>query len=819
MSVPCAPLSELAKLEFDGNTGELAQIRTNAPNAIPGAPMRTLWRLLLTGRVKSLRRDFDLYRWRARFMRDGLTASLRWELRKMLTPRVSLSEPLRWLAQDGESREPEHIRDLVDWEIVLSTDHVHDSLRGLTKDHLWTASLPELLLDLGALLRDALDLMRELGSADDRSDLSYMHQPSISEHTQNRDFRDWTALIDLTRDAWLETVAQSPARAMLAAQSWWQTPYPLFRRLAFFAAAKRDVIPHRQALDWLLSDDRWWLWSVETEREAIRLLVIVAPQLDEVMLRELESAVLAGPPLGLLNRDVEPKGWTRIVDHEVWLRLAKMAQAGAALSADGNERLQQLSAQYPDWKLEEDLRDEFPVWSCDGHEWRKFVAAPRRRRDLTKWLTQQPSADHVQEDDWLQRCRDDFATTAWALRGLAREGVWPTERWREALQAWSEEKLMKCSWRYIAPILAAAPQEVQPALAHDVSCWLQSIAKTFDCHQAHFFALASSILALDHRDGVDTDEPVMRAINHPVGHVTEALLRWWHRRSPEDGQGLPEEIKPTFTELCDTHRDKFRCGRVLLAAHVIALFRADREWAKQYLLPLFEWRRSEAEARAAWVGFIWSMRLYRPLMEVLKPDFLATALRYTALGKHGRQYASLLTSAALDRRDTFTISELAAATRVLPEEGLREAARELVRQMDVAGDLRAEYWSNRVAPYLQAIWPKTRDKISPAIAESLGRLCVAAHDAFPKALALLRSWLQWPVLPDYMVQRLYKDGLCEKFPAEALDFLHLVIGDQTQWPPRDLSACLEAIRTGGLGLEGDWRFKKLNAYLRKHGRG
>lgn len=55
----------------------------------------TLWRLLLTGRVKSWLRDFDLYRWRDRFKRDGLTASLRLELRETLTPLVSLREPFR----------------------------------------------------------------------------------------------------------------------------------------------------------------------------------------------------------------------------------------------------------------------------------------------------------------------------------------------------------------------------------------------------------------------------------------------------------------------------------------------------------------------------------------------------------------------------------------------------------------------------------------------------------------------------------------------------------------------------------------------------
>lgn len=812
-------LDELAKLEREGNTAELARICEGAPKAIPGPLMRTLWRLLLTGRVKSWLRDFDLYRWRDRFRRDGLTPTLRLELREMLTPCVSLREPFRWPEEDDEAREPKRIKDLVEWEIVLSTDHVHTSLRDLPKDERWNAALPELLADVSTLLRDALDLMRELGGAEDRSDLSYMHQPSISEHPQNRDFHDWTALIDLTRDAWLATAAQSPARATLMAQAWWHTPYPLFRRLAFFAAAQGDVIPKRQALDWLLADDHWWLWSVETEREAMRLLVALAPRLDAVMLRELEQAVLAGPPREMFKDDIEPERWTRIVDREIWLRLAKMADAGAALRAEGSVRLSELSAQYPEWTLAADQSDEFPFWMGDGEVWRKFVATPRRRRELVEWLRQHPSPDHWQIDDWQQRCRDNFATTACALYALAREGVWPTGRWREALQAWSEEKRLKRSWRYMAPILVTAPAEVLQTLAHAVSWWLQAIAKTFEGQEEAFFALARRILALDHRDGVDTDDPVMRAINHPVGHVTEALLRWWYRRSLEDGQGLPEELKSTFTELCDTRIDKYRHGRVLLAAHVITLFRVDREWARQYLLPLFDWQRSEAEARAVWEGFLWSPRLYRPLMEMLKPAFLDTAHHYAALGKHDGQYASLLTFAALDPGETFTTAELAAATRALPPDGLHDAAQALVRALEGAGEQRADYWTNRVAPYLHAIWPKTRDNVSPAIAESLGRLCVAAQDAFPEALTLLRAWLQPPAHPDYLVHRLHEAGLCGKFPEQALDFLSLVIGDQTQWPPSDLGACLDAMRIAAPELEADPLFERLMAYLRQHGRG
>lgn len=761
--------------------------------------------------------DFNLFHWIEHFKHDGLTTTLRLELREALSPRVSLRKPFRMPTDYDEGHETESVKDLVEWEIVLSTDYVHSSLGDLSRDENWLAAMPELLEDFTALLRDALDLMRELGGAEDRSDQSYVHQPSISEHPQNKGFHDWTVLIDLTRDAWLATAAQSHDRARLAAEAWWHAPYPLFRRLAFFAATRDEVISRCCALDWLLAEEHWWLWSVETEREAMRLMVALAPQINEAELAELEQGILAGPPRAMFKDDIEPESMQRIVDREVWLRLAKIHQTGAPLSADGAKRLAELSGKYPDWQLAIDQRDEFPFWMGDGDEWRKFVTTPRRRRELVEWLRQHPSTDHWQEDDWQQRCRDNFATTACALCALAREGAWPIDRWREAMQAWSEEKLVKRSWRYMGPVLANAADDVLQGLAHGVSWWLQAIAKIFEGQEAVFFALAGRILRLDHQDGVDTDEPVMRAINHPVGQVTEALLRWWYRQLLEDGQGLPENLKPIFTELCDIKIEKYRHGRVLLAAHVIALFRVDQDWSMQHLLPVFDWKRSEPEARAAWEGFLWSPRLYRPLIEELKPLFLETAQHYAALSKYDGKYASLLTFAALDPGDTFTTAELASATRALPLGGLQDAAQALVRALEGAGDQRADYWANRIAPYLKAIWPKTRDNISPAIAESLGRLCVAAQDAFPSALELLRTWLQPPAHPDYIVHRLHEAGLCGKFPKPALEFLSLVIGEQAQWLPRELGECLKAISTVDHGLVNDQRFQSLTLIARRAG--
>jgi len=812
-------LDRLAELEQSEEHEELDRIRKDSPEAIPDKRMRTLWGLVLAYRVERLGPDLDLYRWRSRFERDGLTTTLRLELRDMLSPRVSLRAPFGWpLDEDEDYEEPGRIRQLVDWDVVLSTSHVHGALRELKGNEDWVAALPTLLTDFTGLLRDALDLMRELGGADDKSDLSYLNQPSISEHPQNSSLRDWTALIELNRDSWRATAVASREQAQLAAEAWSKIPYPIFRRLAFFASAQPDVVSGSQGLEWLLDDDDWWLWSVETQRETMRLLVALGPQLGKDELTKLEHAILAGPPRDMYRADIEVERWSRIQESSVWLRLAKISQAGAKLSAAAQGRLDELSTKYPDWQLAENERDEFPTWTGDANEFRIHVATPRDQDELIEWLRENPEPDEWRPDDWQERCRDDFDGAASALTALAAEGTWPTVRWREALQRWSEDELRQRSWHQMAPVLIDVPKEKLQELCSGVSWWLKKLARTFEGQEATFLLLCDRVLALDYEvEEEDDDNLVGRAINHPVGQVTEALLQWWYRSDLEDDQGLAEEPRRRFTQVCDTETPKFRHGRVLLAAYVISLFRVDRKWATEFILPLFEWENSEVEARSAWEGFLWSPRLHRPLMEVLKPAFLDTANHYAQLGRHSEQYASLLTFVGLDPGEVFQNPELARAMQVLPQRALDHAAETLFRAVDSAGDQRAEYWKNRAAPYLSSIWPKTPNVISAAVSENFSRMCIATGDAFPEALGQVGSWLQPLRFPDQIAYTLREAEIDTRFPKPTLEILHRIVADDASGFFRHLAACLSAIRAAQPELEHDHRFQRLVEILRAHG--
>lgn len=247
-------IDHFAELESDGKTSELDEIRLHAPKAIPDPLMRVLWRILLSGRVKSPWHDPDLYRWKGRIKREGLTTTLRLELRELLAPKVILKKPFRW--SDNKSNRADEctrVEQLVDWELVLAADHVHSTLRDLAGDN-WASALPHLFEVFQQLLCDALDLLRELGEADDHSDRSDWDLPSISPHWQNRGYRDWVSLIELLRDAWLAIQVADSARATQIALSWFGFSYPTFKRLALFAASHEDRVPPKLWVDWLLTD-------------------------------------------------------------------------------------------------------------------------------------------------------------------------------------------------------------------------------------------------------------------------------------------------------------------------------------------------------------------------------------------------------------------------------------------------------------------------------------------------------------------------------------------------------------------------------------
>lgn len=805
--------------DISGHRGARSeQDQMNADDATINREIRILWKIILSGKLKVVSPFPGLARWVSRLKTEGISTTLRLELRELLAPKILLVGIRRRSGSEEESADPNKAQRLVNWDLELASDDVQWALRNLKEDF-WIEALPHLLEDLQVLLLDALDLLRELEAASDHQDRSFLQLPSVLPHRQNRGRRSWVSLIELVRDAWVEVFNKNRTKGIEIAQGWFDRPYPTFKRLALFAACQDRGVPPGAWLAWLLAEDGHWLWSVETRREVLRLLVMQGHKLADAEREMLEAKILVGPSRSGYKSMSEGE-WAGLRDRAVWLRLAKLNISPRGLGDLASRQLAELSRFYPTWRLAQDESDEFAIWMSARNdpyfeERRIIERAPRVRSELVQWL-RKPVRDRALlfDDTWGEVARTRFSRALYALCDLSWECEWPTERWRTALDVWSGEGMAEVSWSYAAPLVAKMPDPVLCDLVETVALWMSKGVKGSNRHEDGVLLISRRIMdapfaSTDARLGCSVEE----AISHPLGQVAQALIARLMGREQHDRQGLPDGIRELLSDMCEDGVEVYRHGRVLLGASVIQLFRIDSEWTRKSLLPFFSWDRT-AEASALWQGFLWSSRLDGSLMDVLKLDFLKAAGRYDCLGQFGEQYAMLLTYSAIDLPGSFSLRELREPMSVLPEEGLVYVLEALLQALESSGEKREEFWKNRVLPFWKEAWPKSNQLVGPRISAPLVEIIISTGSEFPSALRALSDWILPAERLEGIVSRIEMSEVCERFPADALFLLDKIVGEDG-WPASMLSQCIDRIVQADQGLAGDPRVRRLQEFLRR----
>jgi hypothetical protein len=677
-----------------------------------------------------------------------------------------------------------------------------------------------MLPDLTSLLKDAMDLMAELDGASEQYDLSYIHQPSISDHPQNQHFNDWTILIDLCRDAWVET-AQRDARAAAAEFNRWRDiKYPVFRRLCLFAARiAESVVSPSDALELLSQDRSWWLWSVESQREAMRLICALATRLSVEEADRLTQLVLRGPPRDMFRADLDEVQWQRVSERSIWLRLAKFVSCQGHLNETAHTWYTATSTARPEFLLQSDERDEFPSYISTGGPsgWRKHVTLPATRAELAIALRDRPADDFFYEDNWRELLQKKLPVAISALLQLAREETWPNGAWQEALQYLSDEKIVRRSWNRLHKTLSGAPAETIRSLGTAITWWLQSAANALPLQaEQDFLRLINRILGEGGWDEIETESfTLSQSINHPIGHVTEALLRWWYRTGPKVGGLLPLSIRDRFSFPLTTVLTS-GAARVALAAHVANLFIVDPVWTREYLLPYFDWATDPSAANLVWQAYLVNPNISAELAAGFKEQFLETANHYDELGEYSKQYAGLLTITLLELPEAFTLTDTRAALRSLGPSGIAQAAHRIAVALSNAGERREEYWTNRVKPLLERAWPKAATFRSSEESCALAETCIRAGKQFEDAFNYISPWLKRAPECRLIAIHLSETQIPKDLPSLALRLLALIIDTDQRWTPTKLKTVLETIGGADSNLKGSPDFRRLDQYVEQY---
>jgi hypothetical protein len=804
-------IEDQKRKKAEGDKDYFATLSESSPDAIVSSEMFIVWSLVLAGYCEQSSNTFDLYSWADKYKFSGITAALKKELTKILTPIIQFRQPYNYPGNEARKG----IKGLLEWDIKLSTSFAHSLIKHLNAIPEWKNDAALLLPEFNALLKETMDIMAELNEVEEFHDYSYIHHPSIKEHPQNKDYRDWTVLIDLVRDSWLSLQYLDVELARSTIINWWRTPYPIFKRLALFAAAESELIPVTVINTWLEENKSRWLWSVVSQRELFQLLLALPPRIDDSQRKRLLNNIAAGPQREWFREELSFEEFIRISEREIWLRLEKLKQAELEFDEDTKLVYQSIVDKNPKWKASFDEKDEFPFWMGDGSGPRQSITSPLELDDLIQWLKDKPDHDRWDEDDWSLRCKNDFEKASQALLALVKEGFWIAERWREALQIWTEdEALSNKAWEILSVAIFGLCDGELTDISWNLSRWLSNKAKSQLIDDDEYLPYFDKLMTLPYKINIgEVDDPLNAAINHPVGILTESIFGWWFSKKPNDNDGLVVEFKKRLDEICDVNNPVLFHGKAIVASNLLSLFRVDPEWTIKNVLPWFKWTNIEL-ARMSWRSYLWTPRLHQGLLLQLKPDFLATSMHYEELGTHKEQYARFLTYIALQQYDEYKATELTDTFSILPPEALYHVASSLNDGIASSGDKLSEYWDHRVKVFLHKTWPKRADLTDQTV-NQLGLLCLKTKEYFEEAFELLKHNFKAVEDTEYIVREIMDSKLIQSFPMTMLNFLNALTAEPKYRPASKLKECLEKIVLRKPELAEKLAYKRLSTIVKR----
>lgn len=705
----------------------LEQKLSNNP---PSEPFLTFWRIIASNinscifsepyhEINKLQRS-----------RDSLNLL---SLSKFIEPKIKFSKYFSW--DDKEESVPYEAEVFIginDWQFKQILKYVND--------------MATLLLPITNTLKQTIELWQLLGKADTKHDHSNWYLKSISPHAQNHRHRNWVFLIELCRDLWQATYQTNKALALAIVELWKTIDFPVFKRLVFYAYATFDIASPSEKLNYLLSNENWWLWSAETKRETFRLLASFVTQLTKDELSILEQAIIAGAPREMYKDDLTNERWQEISERNIWLYLAKLESFDVDLTEQSKTVYNDLSAKHPYWQLQEDERDEFSSWmssvrrggQCDLTMDSFIKLTPEQRIEA---LLTPPSNDHFEQNQtsfFNSVCQDKPSIGLETLKYMAGQSNWNADIWHAGLMGLSETKVQ---WSEVAKLIVQFPNALFQEQAWVIAWWvnktISSIAADSEDEQ-YFWRIFDLLISQTQPKDIDseTERDINYAINHPIGILTEALLNRFSIRKIKVMDKITDiKLLNCVDKLVISDDAVLLPAKIILISRLHYFYAIDPDWTNTNLMPLLNWKKS-TNAALYWDGFILSSRVPNELALAIKNDFLDTLLNHrTELDKQCLDNSTqLFADICFAYQTLYTVNEQRQVLNSVGAEGLIKISEFMLHIMGKDKKENDQYWIKRIKPFFQKIWLRDAASLSSKISENLALMCVALDEEFEDAV-------------------------------------------------------------------------------------
>jgi hypothetical protein len=610
---------------------------------------------------------------------------------------------------------------------------------------------------------------------------------AIEPHEQDAYPDEVDVLIDAARDVLEHLLQRDDGSGHALLSQWSHLPGELFRRLVVHGWTERPDKTSDEKLRWLLQHFR----IVEGgggRHEAFRLIRQHLATASNDVKREVLSTALLPPEVDYDTDDEHLAYLTYNLLYWLTLSDPKFEAAKTEFDRVQAEHLVFGPREVPD----------FDSWSTGGVSW--GPSSPRtvddllKEKDLPALVTFLEAYEGDPADRFLGPDREGLmsavrqATTTepnWSLRLLAELEARQAEEsdlWEAVLGGWRMTEASEADWPCLLEVIDRREHPER---------WLRTLAATLEHGVGRDGRILPDSLPLamelagrlwqagliEQTDAnswtIDGDriDWLLKAINHWAGDLAGffvlASSQLW-RADRDNWTGLPEEIRRPLELMLGQEGVPGDAARIVLAGFALFFIDADREWAFDNVLPLFDWDDPD-RAQKAWDSYLQRGGWHDHALLYLLPKFRATFPHLsTALAHRQDRFCSFMAHIAIQSsihplEDGWVTEFLGAVdneTIVAWDQAVDVALRpskEDASSVDQWDRWLLDYWRLRDQGVPKALTSDEAAAMMPWL--------LTAGDDFPVAATIALGWPAGLCDHDMFLYRLVKHPVVDEHPA------------------------------------------------------
>lgn len=458
--------------------------------------------------------------------------------------------------------------------------------------------------------------LRVWGKASQDWDPTSFNRSAIEPHEQDHYPSVPDVIIDATRDClqWLAEHERDSALRWCERLS--EEQAPILRRLAVYALTELPDVPSfgsDEKINWLLSRD--FVDDINVHHEIFQAMQSAYPHASQRYRRAVIDAVLAFQRPSEKNLDSELTAYDRFN----WFHWLCLSDPDCSLVRKARDQVLAEHPEfrprpYPDlrgWRITNgiaqsaELHSPWPAEQLLGEKAARWVSRLLNQPERFPW-------SRNLREQVVEAIREEFPWGVEWVNALAEKEEWKSDLWEAPLLAWAEADESEILKWNVFQYLSRSELHFGhvAAIADLLRAWVRSGKHTRLLNDADRIAMELwSVISRDPEKHLPYHEPspdwLTSAINCPAG----VLAEFWLMRF--SAGGLRGECRMALSEIVRDLGVSGRLGRTVLACSFPALLLKDEEWARENLLPFFEFPvdKDVKDCQAVWEGF-----LYRPYL-------------------------------------------------------------------------------------------------------------------------------------------------------------------------------------------------------------